>query len=488
METRQLLEWSIDSLQFIVPEISLLAGIVLIVFAGLFQKEWSRWLGIITSVSFLVLLGWSWPGQSIRLFQGMLVVADITMFMKILFGVALLLTFAMTRPPSSSRKAEFDLLLLGLVLGASLTIMAANFLMLVLALEVTAICSFLLAGFRFNRHGAEAALKYFLMGVSFTGVIVYGISLLYGVTGTIDFSSEDFSNKLLSQDGWMAGVGALLIVSGILFKMAAAPFHLWAPDVYEGAPTPVVAIFSVVPKFAGLVVLIRLILIFNLFGQSLIDWPSVVAVFASISILIGSLAALRQTHLRRLLSYASVAQAGFLLLGVAAFSDTGLQTLLFYSVTYLLGNYAVFFVLNDLEQKLGIEHLSDLRLSVPGLRSAAIPLTLAFVSLTGLPPLAGFTGKLLLFTSLLDTYAMDHAPAVMILFISGLVATVISFYYYFRIPWMVFIRHESPEAARLAARPIAPNLFAWLLVLTLLFLFLQPSLLMGWLNRLNFAF
>lgn len=192
--------------------------------------------------------------------------------------------------------AEYFSLLLATTLGANLLVMSTDFIMVILSLELISISSYLLTGFHFTKEGSEGSLKYFLFGSAATAVMIYGISLLFGFTETFQFASSQFVSKLTAVDSPLLLISGFFVLGGFLFKSSAAPFHLWAPDVYESAPLPVVAFFSVVPKLAGIAALMKFTLAMHLFGQASFDWQSILATVAIISIVIGNASALWQKY------------------------------------------------------------------------------------------------------------------------------------------------------------------------------------------------
>jgi len=275
-----------------------------------------------------------------------------------------------------------------------------------------------------------------------------------------------------------------MTLAGFLYKIAAAPMHPWAPDVYEAAPMPVLAFLSTAPKLAGVAVLTKFTLALNLFGQSSYDWQLIMCTVVILSITVGNFSALWQTNPKRMMAYSSIAQSGFLLTGVVCFSMQGIQFMLFYSIIYIVANYAVFICLQAFERN----ELFSIESFWGWGKSAAfmsVLLLVAMISLAGIPPTAGFTSKLFIFTALWDAYEQSGKNLLLWLLIFGLLNTVISLFYYLKIPYYAFLKNndtiQSPQNSR------GENFLALMLVLIVLFLFIQPGLLMGWLNRINFV-
>jgi NADH-quinone oxidoreductase subunit N len=273
-------------------------------------------------------------------------------------------------------------------------------------------------------------------------------------------------------------------LAGMFYKIAAVPLHPWAPDIYEAAPMPVVAFFSVVPKLAGIGILTRFVLALNVFGQSQFDWQLIICIIAIASLTVGNFAALWQRRPRRLMAYSGIAQSGFLMAGIAAFQLQGVHFMLFYAAVYALMNFLVFGLLHYFESK-GVETLESFSGVGRSRPFTSILLLVGLVALTGLPPTAGFTAKLFVFTSVWQAYHLTGKTILLWLLIFGLLNTVVSLFYYLRIPYYAFVK--SGESAPNANILTFENLFSLVLVLGILVLFFNPGLLMGWINKINFV-
>jgi NADH-quinone oxidoreductase subunit N len=303
------------------------------------------------------------------------------------------------------------------------------------AIEMVSIPSYILAGvYRDRRSSGEAALKYVLYGAVSTGVMLFGMSLLYGLSGSTDFAliQEHFLHATTSPITLFLAM--LLIVAGIGYKVAMVPFHFWCPDVYEGAPTPITAFFSVAPKAAGLAALLRLTVTLLPRGWEVgWDWPMLFTLASAATMTLGNLAAIAQQNLKRLLAYSSIAHAGYILMGFAAGSDLGFQAVLFYLVIYLFMNYGAFFAVDIVGRREGGETLRDFR--GLGFRApyVAVVFSIFLFSLVGLPPLAGFVGKVYLFAALVDQGMIPLA-------VIGVLNSVVSLWYYVKIIREMFLR------------------------------------------------
>jgi NADH-quinone oxidoreductase subunit N len=461
--------------------ISLMLGLIL-------KKNKQTILYIFSAATYLLsffLIIQTWPHQPVSLFGGMMRLDDFSAFFKLLFFTGGFLTILIS-PQKKETTSEYVILIDAILLGSCLLAMSMNFVMLILSLELISLPSYMLAGFAFDRKSAEGSLKYFLFGTVATACMIYGISLIYGLSSTLDFSSNQFIEALIDSKAPLLFVASLLILAGLLFKIAAVPFHLWAPDIYESAPTPVVAFLSVVPKLAGLAIFIKMVLALNLFGQSALPWSTIVSVIAIVSILVGNLSALAQTNPKRMLAYSSIAQSGFLLIGLATMSMEGIHFMMFYAAIFLVMNFLVFAVLNQFENSISIQSVTNFsglgRLSF----FPAFALLIGMIALTGLPPTAGFTAKLLIFSSLWTSYQDTNSIVLLVLFGVGLINTVIALFYYLKIPYLLFLKEPAQELIPIKTSR-SGNLLHLILVILLIWFFLTPSGLMGWINQITFV-
>ena len=489
------LEWIRQSLGFFGPELVLFAGIVLVLGVGIALPSLRTGgnsgvplvIGLAASIlaCAVSLADWNQQEEAVELFGGMVVNDRFSSWLKIICDVAGALTFLLSLPISQRHKhiSEYTALVLSVVLGAHFLSMSVGMVMIFLSLELISISSYVLAGYSFRQEGAEGSLKYFLFGTASSAIMLYGLSLLFGLTGSATIASQEFVEGLLAHQSLLLLVAGLMALAGFLFKMAALPMHFWAPDVYQAAPMPVVALFSVVPKLAGLAVLTRFVLAATAYGQTLIDWKAIVGLIAIFTITAGNVAALRQVNAKRMMAYSSIAHSGFLLVGVAALTEQSVQFMMFYAAVYFIANYVVFGYLQYFEDR-GVSTIPEFSGTGRTDPAAHALLLIAFISLTGIPPTAGFTAKLLIFTGLYDAYRIADDPFLLWILVLGLLNTVIALFYYLRIPYFAFLREaEIPHAKYLTWT----NFFGLVLVLALLGLFIRPDGLMGWINKITFA-
>jgi NADH-quinone oxidoreductase subunit N len=490
------LEWISESLWEFIPELILAVSILLLLGSGLI-KNTSRLVAAIALVvltsSFVTAVSLLGSHFEYRVFHGMARNVDWTQLFKLLFIIGGILTVLMSLNGGRTRyRSEYFALIIAIVLGACLLSVSTNFIMAFISLEVISISSYVLAGFSFDKKGAEGSLKYFLFGSVASAVMLYGFSILYGLTGIMDFQSEEMINSLAVHHTPMFMIGAVMVFAGFLFKIVAVPMHPWSPDVYESASMPVIALFSVVPKLAGIAIFYKFVWMlsasnnvgannFQDAGPNALQWQVIVGVIAFLTITVGNFSALLQKNAKRMMAYSSIAQAGFLLIGVYA---TEVTSLLFYSAVYLIMNYVVFLCLQYFE-RCGIDSIE--RFSGIGKITLlpSIILLVGLVSLVGLPPTGGFIAKLFIFSSLWKSYEAWGKIFSVVLLVFGLLNTVVSLFFYLKIPYYAFLKTGEPIQKQNILT--FENLLALLLVLVLLALFFQPGLLMGWINRTIFA-
>jgi NADH-quinone oxidoreductase subunit N len=484
------IDWTISSLGFVIPEIALTLGILALIVAGLISKKTqvARLLSlIILTAEFISLLISSPTGNSVNLFVGMLQADDFNFYLRYLISLSGIFIVILS-DTNSIRKNPFEYftLILTVVLGAQLLVMSRHFVMIVLSLELMSIPSYVLAGFAFDKKSAEATMKYFIYGSIATAFLIFGASWIYGLSHALNFFSPAFAEKLKFYDNVLFLAGGLMVIAGLLFKMTSAPFHFWAPDVYESAPLPVLALFSTIPKVAAASLLIKITYAFGLSGSSRYDWQSIMASISILTLTVGNFAALWQRNVKRLMAYSSIGQAGFLLVASATLSASGTQFFLFYAIVLVVSTVLAFLVLRYFQLHYKAEELTNF--SGLGRKHAgmAILLTLAMISLTGLPVTAGFTAKLFIFTGLLEAWSATGKNILLWLFVFGLINTAVSIYYYLKVPYFLFLK-ESASVQKRDDKAVVPILFGSVLAFLLLWLFFRPDSLMGWINKITFA-
>jgi NADH-quinone oxidoreductase subunit N len=336
------------------------------------------------------------------------------------------------------QKGEFFVLMLISTLGMSLMASAADIIMLYLAIEATSIPMYILAGFMTrDDKSTESGFKYLLFGAAASTIMLYGFSLLYGFTGQTNIYQVALSFYNL-QFPKIAVIGSLLLVLvGFGFKISAFPFHFWAPDVYEGAPTPIAGFLSTASKAAGFVVVIRVLV--AIFTPSVApDWINMLAIVSVLTMTVGNVLALVQKNIKRLLAYSSIAHAGYILIGVVALSQLGLTSVVFYLIAYLITNLAAFGIVVTFSQVVGSDEISaysGLSRRKPWL---ALAMMVAFLSLAGMPPLAGFVAKVFVFA------AAVKVGLIWLAFV-GVLNSIVGLYYYLTVLKYVYLFRSDDE-------------------------------------------
>jgi NADH-quinone oxidoreductase subunit N len=415
------------------------------------------------------------------LFQGMAALDPFGIFFK-LFFIAVTAVIVLVAHPylelSGRHHGEAYVLMLGTLMGMILLATASNLLMMYLALEMTSLPSYLLTSMlRRDAKSSEAGLKYVLFGAAASGSMVYGMSLFYGMTGTL---------SLMELRQQLAGAGipstALFVATGFVlagfgFKISMVPFHNWTPDVYEGASTPVTAFFSVAPKAAGLAVLLRFFFLglAEVEGGVLrpfrgMDWPFLLGIVSAITMTIGNLAAIKQDNVKRMLAYSSIAHAGYMLMGTVLLTDSGLQAIVFYLVVYGLMNLGAFLVVIALSTQMRREEIESYRGLGWRMPLLAVPMAIFMFSLTGVPPFAGFVGKVYLFKAVIERDMYWLA-------IIGLLNSVVSLYYYMRVVKAMYLDNPGEGAPEPIRVPWVHTVLILLLAVPTVFFGVRFSLL-----------
>ncbi len=377
------------------------------------------------------------PAQPKIFMNGLLQVDGFTQFAKSLILISTLLAMTLSvywkrQQEPDAERFEFPLLMMLAALGMCLLVSAADMLSLYLGLELMSLSLYVLTAYhRDNRMATEAAMKYFVLGSLASGLILFGISYLYGFTGTTSFvAMHEFLTTLapINQlEGQQFGVllGMIFVLVGFSFKISAAPFHMWAPDVYQGAPTPVTAFFSTAPKIAALLIFVRLLI--EPLGEWLVQWQQIIIFLSLASMLIGALGAIAQNNIKRMLAFSSIGHVGFALLAVAAGTQEGVTAVLIYLSIYIFMSIGAFgCVLLMQREGQAVEHISELSGVSQKHPFFAIMLAIFMFSLAGIPPLAGFFGKFYVFLAALNAGLIWLA-------VVGVLSSVIAAFYYLRV-------------------------------------------------------
>jgi NADH-quinone oxidoreductase subunit N len=427
----------------------------------------------------------------------MAVVDNFSVFFKLLVSISgilvLLMSLASRKLQEEPRRfGEYSSLILGMSIGLYLMPASTDLIMMYVSLELVSIAGYILAGFsRSTEYGAEASLKYILFGALSSGLMIYGISLFYGVTGATNIIAirQVLALNPLTHTGtkmyllWMA---TLLILVGIGYKISAVPFHFWTPDVYEGAPIPITALLSVASKAAGFGMLIRfLVFIFPDGAKTaapLIDWHTAIAVGAVLTMTFGNFAALLQSNVRRMLAYSTIAHSGYMLAALATGKAPGIVAIMIYLVGYLFMQLGAFYAVMLIENKIGSEEIDDYRGLMMRTPLVCSSLVVFLGSLTGIPLTVGFIGKFYLLTTLLTLDAATHTIPWLWLGIALILNSVLSLYFYLRVAAAMFLRRPIGAAAleRISEEIVKPQAIRYSIPVTaFLLVLLIPVLLLG---------
>ena len=468
------------NLELIFPEIFLSLSIMFLLILGVFKKNSSI---LIQNISLIVLLitavitfNETLAINQTTLFNDSIIIDYFSSFMKIVTLIAAFLVLLISTNYLKTFKIfkiEYPILILSSVLGMMVMISSNDLIVFYMGLELQSLALYVLATFnRDQLKSSEAGLKYFVLSALSSGLLLYGCSLIYGFTGSTNFNV--IANQLNSSE-YMITFGIVFILVGLAFKISAVPFHMWAPDVYEGSPTSVTLFFTMVPKIAALTVFIRFLYVPFL---NLIDQWQMILIFLSIaSMLFGAIAAIGQTNIKRLIAYSSIGHIGYTLAGLATGSNDGIQSSVIYITIYIIMNLGLFSCLLMMKRNNkyyeNIEDLSGLSKNHPLL---SFSLLIILFSLAGIPPLAGFFAKFYIFKSVLE-------QSMYFLAIVGLLSTVIAAFYYLRIIKIIYFDKEKEKYDTDHSLWLKFSLTASTLLVMMYFIF--PNQLIEVISRIN---
>jgi len=426
------------------PEIVLAVAGTVILLIGVMPKANTFFACTLAVIGALLLAAVLVLGQGEGIALGGLYVADsFSSFMKVLalLGAALGLLLSLDfNARAGLDRFEFPVLALFATLGMMVMISANDLMAVYMGLELLSLPLYAIAAFdRDNGRSSEAGLKYFVLGALASGLLLYGISLVYGFAGTTNF--DRLADALSGTQNVPTGaiVGLVFVVAGLAFKISAVPFHMWTPDVYEGAPTPVTAFFAAAPKVAAIALLARVL--FGPFGDIASQWQQVILLSSIGSMVLGAFAAIGQRNIKRLMAYSSIGHVGYALMGLAVATDAGLRGLIIYMLIYMLMNIGAFAVLVGMRRNgRPVERIEDLA----GLGATDLPralwMAVFMFSMAGIPPLAGFFGKLYVFLAAVQAGFWTLA-------VIGVLTSVVASYYYLRVVKVMFFDPVPAEGA-----------------------------------------
>ncbi|MBO6490011.1 MAG: NADH-quinone oxidoreductase subunit NuoN [Pelagibacteraceae bacterium] len=468
-----------DQLNLIIPELFLTTSIMILLMIGVFYKNSFNLiykLSVITLLATFILLFNHSIDTSTRLFNNSYIIDYFSLFMKVLTLIACI--FVMLSSLDYIKliginKMEYPILILSSTLGMMIMISSYDLIVFYMGLELQSLSLYVLASFnRDNYRSSEAGLKYFILGALSSGLLLYGCSLIYGFSGSTNF---DLIAQNMDQLNTGSIFGIVFILVGLAFKVSAVPFHMWAPDVYEGSPTSVTTFFAIVPKIAALAVFIRFLYVpfINVIGQ----WQMIIIFISLASMILGAVAAIGQTNIKRLMAYSSIGHMGYALAGLATGSNEGIQGTVIYLSIYLLMNLGIFSCIFMMRRKdIFYEDIQDLSGLSKNHPIISFCLLVLLFSLAGIPPLAGFFAKFYIFMAVIKA-------EMYVLAIMGLITTVISAFYYLRIIKIIYF-DESKEMFEMDQN-FGLRISLILSTIIILVYFIYPSLLIDVVSNIN---
>jgi NADH-quinone oxidoreductase subunit N len=487
------------SLAYFMPEISLTLLFILVFVTDLLFGKNSGWIcrGIAIAGLIIVLCQCLWQivlltnsGQSTQfIFGGMLLLHRTAIVFKLIIDV-LAVFILLYIPWDKALRAHFkglsDLysIIIASVLGLHLMVMAVNLLSIYISIEMVSIASYLMVSYRSDTPvTTEAGMKYVLFGAVSSAIMLYGISLLYGFGGSLDLVSDTFIHNLTLVSPVSVSLAIALVMVGVGFKLSFVPMHFWVPDVYQGAATPVTAYLSTLPKIAGFALLVNFLTPFLFFDHwKAFDFRLFLSVIGIVTMIVGNLAAIWQTNIKRLLAYSSIGHTGFALMALATFSQQGISALVFYLAVYAVANLGALMLTSYYVNKIGAHDLDSykgvgLRYPLP-----SVCFVIILISLTGIPLSAGFNGKVLVFSAVYQIYEQNHNLWLLALMITGAATTVISLFYYIKIPLYLFLKKNEHHAEDLIVTHRYLLIFVCFISLFLLIAGIFPQILNVFLN------
>jgi NADH-quinone oxidoreductase subunit N len=432
-----------SDLRVLFPELVLAGSAMLLLLVGVTRRDGES-MGVLSVLSILALAATGWfvlnpITPEISAFGGTFTADNFARFAKILALLGSAIAIAMSQGFFEREKIarfEFPVLVLFATLGMLLMVSASSFLALYLGIELQSLALYVLAAFNRDQvRSSEAGLKYFVLGALSSGMMLYGISLIYGFTGTVDFAGVATALQGVHVSIGLI-FGLVFLISGLAFKIGAVPFHMWTPDVYEGAPTPITAFFAMAPKIAAMALFLRAIII--PFPHVLHQWQQIIVAVSVLSMILGAVAAIGQTNIKRLMAYSSIGHMGYTLLGLAAGSNAGVEGVLIYLTIYLATNAGVFACILLMKRNgRMVETIADLSGLARTQPRLAFALATFMLSLAGIPPLAGFFAKFYVFLAAIEAHL--YLPAVI-----GVLASVVGAFYYLRIVKILYFDEPAP--------------------------------------------
>lgn len=473
---------NIQSINFFYPEFLLIATILVVILTDLFSRKGVACRLPLLSTIGILATAWILSGYTKEvntLFSEAIALDPFGTFFKTLILIATLFIIWAAKfsdELGSSKPGEFHTLVLVMVFGMFLMVSAIDLIMVYLSIELVSISSYILAGYlKKNRLSTESSLKYVLYGAFSSGLMLFGFSILFGMTGSTNiFAIQKVIAGMGAEHSFALIISVILIFAGFGYKISSVPFHFWTPDVYQGAPTSVTAYLSVAPKAAGFALLTRFF--HTVFADSgalvsgawlthtNLPWPFLMAVLAAVTMTLGNLVAVQQESVKRMLAYSSIAHAGYMLMILPILSGDGIFALMMYMVMYLFMNLGAFFVLIIIQNKTGKESYEDFRGLGWEMPFVGVIMAIFMFSLTGLPPTAGFIGKFYLFAAVIKA-----GQAFYWLVFVAVINSVVSLYYYLRVVKVMFLEGDTQVSLSMPGKGLT----------ALLILLVIPTVILG---------
>lgn len=459
-----------------IPEIVLsISGLIILLWGAIQKKGNAFFPCAIVSIAAFIAVGFLTLTVSNGVgYHGLFINDEFARYMKLLIIIAGFLCIILSidfNGKNDTNCFEYIALIVFSTVGAMVMVSSNDLMTLYMGLELSSLALYILCAIdRKNVFSAESGVKYFILGSVASGILLYGISMIYGFSGGMGY--ENIHHVIASDHGLSAGfaIGLVFVLVGLCFKISAVPFHMWTPDVYQGAPTPVTTFLSTAPKFAAFALFLRLMV--GPFGHLAPQWQMLIEVIAILSIIIGSVGAIAQTNIKRMMAYSSISHMGYALVGLAAATPEGITGTLIYLTTYLFMNVGTFAVIAAMSRKghmvENINDLAGLGKTDPGIATA---MAIFMFSMAGVPPLAGFFGKFLVFKAALaaDLYTLT---------IIGLLASAVGAFFYLRIVKIMFF-DKAAEALDKRSLSLSFITFSMGTITVVFLLFLSPMLQMG---------
>ena len=459
-----------QTIVYILPELFLSIAIMFLLMLGVFIKKSFKLVNLLTILSllFAIVLILNQPNEIVKIFNESYIIDQLSIFMKVLtllFCFFVLLSSKDYIKSNNIDKIEYPVIILASTLGMILMISSYDLIIFYLGLELQSLCLYILASFkRDDERSTEAGLKYFVLSALASGLLLYGCSLIYGFTGSTNF---EIISENLDEANTGAVFGIVFIIVGLAFKVSAVPFHMWTPDVYEGSPTSVTSFFALVPKIAAISVFIRFMYV--PFVNVISQWQTIIIFLSIASMILGAVAAIGQSNIKRLMAYSSIGHMGYALAGLATGTNSGIQSTIIYLTIYLVMNLGAFGCIFMMKREnVFYENINDLSGLSKNHPMIALSFLIILFSLAGIPPLAGFFAKFYVFMAVIEVKMYTLA-------IIGLVTTVVSAFYYLRVIKVIYF--DKPK------KPFEAN-YDWGLKISLilssiliLIYFIYPSIL-----------